>query len=258
MRQSPMLLAASAAFLLTACGPGTVVVTAENEVQDPVTGEMQMRPLPSLEINLLPFDRDAVFDSLEAAASTPEPEIPADVLEAQNQIAAAQQNWRDTENRWNVLRDTLQKLNTEMDRYSRAEAQYRLLFADYQDLEAQYNQVEAQVEDAFQEYETLRQASAARAAEVRVQREEWANDAFATAGDIFTAKIRAAGLPAAADTTDATGVTTIEVPPGQYWVYARYELPFTELYWNIPIEVIRGEPVEIRLNRANAQERPRL
>jgi hypothetical protein len=46
------------------------------------------------------------------------------------------------------------------------------------------------------------------------------------------------------------------VPIGTWWVHARHELPFTELYWNIQIDVQRGEPVQITLNRANAQVRP--
>ena len=135
MRLSKLLPVALAAFLVSACRPGTLVVMAENEVQDPITGETQNRPVANLEITLLPFDRDQVFDSLTAAASSPEPAIPPDVLEAQNQIARAQQAWRDVENRWGVLRDTLQRLNQAMSRYSRGEAQYRLLFNDYQQLE---------------------------------------------------------------------------------------------------------------------------
>jgi hypothetical protein len=253
-----MLLAALAAFLVSACGPATVVVTAENEVQDPITGEAATRPLANLEVFLLPYDRDAVFDSLEAAAPRPEPEIPADVLEAQNRIAEAQQTWRDTENRWGVLRDTLTQLNSAMSQYSPVEAQYRVLFADYQDLEAQYNRLENQVTETFNEYESLRQASEARAQEVRLERNEWADEAFADAGAVFTAKIRASGLDAVADTTDAQGVVTVDVQPGQYWVYARYELPFTELYWNVPVTVAKGEPTQVILNRANALERPRL
>jgi hypothetical protein len=37
---------------------------------------------------------------------------------------------------------------------------------------------------------------------------------------------------------------------------ARHELPYSQLYWNIRIEVVRGEPLEVRLNPANAEERP--
>ena len=67
----------------------------------------------------------------------------------------------------------------------------------------------------------------------------------------------ATGLDLAVDTTDASGVArgNLRVAPGQYWVHARYELPYTELYWNVPIDVVRGEPIQVRLTRENAEER---
>ena len=39
---------------------------------------------------------------------------------------------------------------------------------------------------------------------------------------------------------------------------ARYELPYTELYWNVPIDATRGDPNEVMLTRENAQERIKL
>ena len=43
--------------------------------------------------------------SLTAASPTPEPPIPDSVLDAQNQVAAAQQVWRDTEARYGSAYD---------------------------------------------------------------------------------------------------------------------------------------------------------
>ena len=64
-----------------ACGPAEVVVTMEIDVQNP-DGEGTMQLLLSdVEVQLIPFDRDAVFDSITTAYGTPEPEIPAELLE---------------------------------------------------------------------------------------------------------------------------------------------------------------------------------
>jgi hypothetical protein len=93
---------------------------------------------------------------------------------------------------------------------------------------------------------------------MRIVLDNWADEAFAGVGEIFTAKQRAAGLPIVVDTTDASGMVRLEAPPGTYWVYARYELPYTELYWNVQVTLERGEPAELVLNRANAEERPKL
>ena len=46
--------------------------------------------------------------------------------------------------------------------------------------------------------------------------------------------------------------------PGEWWVHARHDLPFQELYWNIPITVERGDPLPVQLTEATAQMRPKL
>lgn len=257
MKRSSLLVAA-AALAFAACGPAQLVVTAEVDVQDPTTGEAVNRPVSDLEIQLLPFDRDAIFDSLATAFGTPEPPIPEDLMMAREEIAAAQQRWRNLENRWNTLRDTLQTLTEAMEGLNRGEAQYRMLFNEFNDLEGEYSTVERQYEAAFEEFDSLQRANLEFSQQVRIQRENWANDAFAEVGEVWTAKVRASGLPASADTTDASGVVTFDVPEGEYWVHARLEEVFDELYWNVPVNVTKGEPVTVTLTRANAEVRPKL
>ena len=134
----------------------------------------EARALGDLEIRMFGYDRDVVFDSLTALATTPEPAIPDSVLDAQNQVAAAQQAWRDTEARWNVLRDTLQTLTEELDQLSRGQAQYRVLFRDFQDLDDEYVRVERQRNAAFENFTSLQAASVVAAEETRLIREQWA------------------------------------------------------------------------------------
>src|SRR5690554_1777550 len=117
MKRSTLLFSALGALGLAACGPAQVVVTAQIEVEDPATGKMTTRQLSDLEVWLLPYDRDQIFDSLTAAAAAPEPEIPTELSEAQLAIREAQEEWLAAENRWNTLRDTLQKLTTAMEDY---------------------------------------------------------------------------------------------------------------------------------------------
>jgi len=258
MTNSKFLLALLGTAILSACGPTQVVVTAEISAAAPTQGG-EPRALGDLEIRMFPFDRDAVFDSLTAAAPTPEPAIPDSVSDAQNQVAAAQQAWRDTEARWNVLRDTLQTLTEVLDQMSRAQGQYRILFRDFQGLDDEYARVERQRDTAFEEFTSLQAASMSAAEETRLLRERWADEAFAEVGDAMAIKERASGLSTLYDTTDASGVADgFEAKAGDYWVTARYELPYTELYWNIPITVVRGEPAQIRLTRENATVRPNL
>ena len=258
MTHSKFLVALLATALLSACGPTQVVVTAEIGPDDPSQGG-EPRALGDLEIRLFGYDRDVVFDSLTALATTPEPAIPDSVLDAQNQVAAAQQAWRDTETRWNILRDTLQTLTEELDQLSRGQAQYRLLFRDFQDLDEEYGRVEGQLEAAFENFTSLQAASVVAAEETRLIREQWADEAFAEVGAAMALRERASGLTTLYDTTDASGIADgFEADAADYWVTARYELPYTELYWNVPITVVGGEPAQVRLTRENATVRPNL
>jgi hypothetical protein len=258
MTHSKFLVALLGTALLSACGPTQVVVTAEIAPENPSQGG-EPRALGDLEVRMFGYDRDLVFDSMTALATTPEPPIPDSVLDAQNQVAAAQQAWRDTEARWNVLRDTLQTLTEELDQLSRGQAQYRVLFRDFQELDNEYVSVERQRDAAFENFTSLQAASVAAAEEIRVLREQWADEAFAEVGAAMLLRERASGLETLYDTTDASGLADgFEAEGGDYWVTARYELPYTELYWNVPLTVVGGEPAQLRLTRENATVRPKL
>jgi hypothetical protein len=256
MKHSKFLLALLGTALVSACGPTQVVVVAEISPDDASQGA-EARALADLEIRLFPYDRDVVFDSMTAAASTPEPAIPDSVLDAQTQVAVAQQAWRDMEVRWNVLRDTLQTLSDELETLSRGSAQYRFLFRDFQDLDDEYSAVERRRDGAFEDFTSLQAASMAAAEQTRALREQWADEAFAEVGVVMSLHERASGLASLYDTTDASGVAELEAKAGDYWVTARYELPYTELYWNVPLTV-GGEPAQVRLTRENASVRPNL
>ncbi len=257
MIRSNFLPAILGVALLSACGPTEVVVTAEIGPGDASQGG-ETRALADLEIRMFPYDRDGIFDSLTAVAAVPEPAIPDSVLDAQNQVAAAQQAWRDSEARWNTLRDTLRTLTDELDQLSRGQAQYRVLFRDFEDLDEEYARVEREKDAAFEDFTSLQGASLAAAEQIRLLREQWADDAFSDVDIVMSGHQRASGLDVLYDTTDASGMAVFEAKAGDYWVTARYELPYTELYWNVPMTVVRGEPEQVRLTRDNASSRPKL
>ncbi|MFC1659931.1 hypothetical protein ACFL3S_00515 [Gemmatimonadota bacterium] len=258
MRRSWLVLGLLGSLIPAACGPGQVVVTAEIEVPNPEGEGMVVRPISDTEVELYPFDRDAVFDSLEAEFGVPEPPIPDELLAAQDSIAVAQEAWRAAEARWGSLRDRLQQVTDEMEGLNRGEARYVALYREFQDGEAQLIRVEREKDGAFERFTALQEGIIRQADSIRILRDQWADDAFGAAWDVFAIKLQETGMDLLADTTDAAGIATIEVPPGQWWVHARHELPFQELYWNIPITVVRGTPEEVRLTRETAQIRPKL
>ncbi len=212
--------------------------------------------LSSLEVRYLPYDRDVVFDSLQNAASSPEPAAPDSLVDLQAQIAAAQTEWSTATERWNGARDSLRAIRNRLDQLSRGSAEYRLLFTDFGDQEQRERAANRQMESAFQRYTGLQSRYNAAAQEYRIQYDNWADGAFATAQEIIDRRIEALGRGEVWDTTDANGVSRVTLPRGEWWVHARYDLPFEELYWNVPVTV-GSEPATVELNRATAQRRPR-
>jgi hypothetical protein len=246
-------------FGAAACGPTDVVVMMEIEVDDPSGAGTMTQALPDIEVRVLPYDRDAVFDSLENAYPEAEPQIPPELEAARAEVRAAQEEWNDAQRRWGILRDTLQDITNTLEGLPRTDAQYIVLFREYGEFEDEYNTVEREVNAAFSRFDSLQQGTIRASDSIRILQDQWAEEAFADIADVFRQKQLESGLDAVVDTTDASGVArNIAVRPGQYWVSARYELTYSELYWNVPVNVEGSDPVEVRLNRSNAEERPIL
>jgi uncharacterized protein YecT (DUF1311 family) len=258
MRGTKALLSAVGLLAFSACGPAQAVITVELDTTDPETGAATIQALADIEIRLFPFDRDAIFEALAQAADRPEPPIPDSVIEAQAAVRTAQEEWQNLQQRWGILRDTLQTLSEALDGLSRASRQYRVLFNEFQDAEAEYEAADRQLNAAFERFTGVQSASLAAAEEARLIREQWADEAYADVGLVMAARLQESGREILYDTTGADGVATFEARSGSWWATARYELPFVELYWNVPIELTRDAPVQLRLTRANAQQRPKL
>lgn len=257
MKSRWLFLTLVGSLVLASCGPGQVAVTAEIDVPDPETeGATVQRAIPDLEVQFLPFDRDALFDSLEAAFATPEPQIPEDLLAAQAEIEAAESEWQSAESTWGAGRDRLMALNEEMEPLNPAEGRYAVLFREFQDWESRVAAAERTKDRAFQRFTQLQEGFYQRRDSMRLILDQWADEAFAGYGEAATAKVQETGLDILADTTDAQGYALADVPPGTWWVYAYYEKAYSELYWNLPITVERGDPLQIRLTPETAVERP--
>jgi chromosome segregation ATPase len=199
---------------------------------------------------------------MTAAASSPEPQAPDSLVQLQQQIAEAQRNWTNAEDRWNTARDSLRKLSDETERMQRAgqrnSAQYRLLFADFSDQEQRERVANREREAAFSRYTGLQSRYSNAVQEFRAQRESWGDETFTDFADIRLARLQALNREEVWDTTNANGVSQVSLEKGQWWVHARYELPYSELYWNEPIEVTGGDPMQVLLNRSTAEARPRF
>ena len=164
-------------------------------------------PITDLPVQLLPYDRQALIDSLGKAADDPEPELPQEVLQQQEALqaeaAAVRQRGDTAVARWNAAR---RALSAQLAAHQRARA-------------------------------------------------AWADSAYKDFPEVAKAAAAAKELSEASDTTDASGRAELPAEEGQYWVYARYVLPDTELEWNVRM-THTGDSTVVPLTRANAKERP--
>lgn len=238
-----------------ACG-GTGELVIHAQLQSDV-GEAT--PLADLEIRALPYDRDVVFDSLKAAAEAagnPEPAIPDSIQQMQVEIAAANEEYTTADAQWNTARDSLRAIKDRLDQLNRTSGEYRLLFNDFGDQEARANSAERRANSAFTRFSDLQKRFATLSEELKIVRGDWADRAYAPIDSLLAVKVEVAGRDPVVDTTDANGGVAIALPAGSWWITSRYELPFEELYWNVQVDVAKGEMKELVLNRDNAQRRP--
>lgn len=254
MRRGLLSLAAlGGATALTACGNADVVVQAQTEGEG---GEST--PIAQLEVRALPYDRDAIFDSLRTAYADPEPEIPDSLDDLQARMAQAQETWREAETRWNTARDSLQTLSARMDGMARNSPQYRVAFMDFSDQEEIERGAESEYQQAFAAFDSLQKSYNSQIEQLAARRQQWADEAYADVGDVIAARREELGREELADTTGANGVVRLSLPPGQWWIHARYPLLFDELYWNLPVEAQRGDPIPITLDPSTAEVRPQF
>jgi hypothetical protein len=254
MKRLSWVATALSVLLLGACGGNPVTVDVALGGAD----DAERRPVPRLEVRLLPFDRDAVFDSLEAGHPTPAPQVPDTLLQLQARIAQANEEWQSAERQWIAVRDSLRTISETLQGMSRAQPQYVVLFRDFQQLEPQERALQRRSQEAFSRFSQLQASYAAQSDEIRLQRQQWGDEAFADVDRIFAQRIRELGREPMVDTTDASGRVTFRPAAGAWWVYSRVEAPYAEYYWNVPVRVQRGEPVEVRLDATNAEIRPGL
>ena len=159
-----------ATLALTACGPGRVSIVVELEDED--GGDARL--LEDVEVRLLPYDRDHVFDSLTRAASTPEPEIPAELLAARAGIAEAQRAWTEAEILEANLRDTIGKLNDRLLELNPAMNDYKAIYNQVTPMIDELEGVSGRVKSLFQTFDELQKANIEQIAEIRRVKEDWA------------------------------------------------------------------------------------
>jgi len=242
-----------AAILLAACGGSDLTVEV---LSDTPQGAV---PQENIEVGFYPFDRDSVFDALDAQASSPKPEIPADMLATFAEIRSLQEEWRDKEAEWSEARDRMQTLSEEMqamDPRARGTREYMSKYEEFEALEGTEGRLDREKQALFDQFTAMQDSVTARVDSFKAVRDTWEDEAYAGYFDIEQSIITELGRQVFADTTSADGFVTRNLPSGDWWVNTRIRVPAGEYVWNLQIDPSQVDT--LRLDTSNGEERVRL
>ena len=241
------------AVALSACGGSDVTVQVLGEGADGPS------PQANTEVFFYPFDRDSVFDALDAEASTPKPEIPEEMLATFAQIRSLQEEWRSKEAEWSEARDRMQTLSEEMqgmDPRSRGTREYMSKYEEFQQLEGSEGRLNREKQALFEQFTAMQDSVTTQVDAFKAVRDTWEDDAYAGYFDAEQSLVIELGRQVFADTTSADGYVTQALPAGDWWVNARIRVPVGEFVWNLKIDPTQVDT--LRLDVSNGGERIRL
>lgn len=234
-------------LLLAACGKPEVTVLAEL----PQAGTTTREPVSDLPVRLVPYDRDAIIDSLTAASNLPEPKLPAALQLQRDSLASAQAEWRAESARLQAIEDTIPTLTV---RVGSDPVERERKVRQAQRLDQEQREVKLRIEALQARIAARSRAIRAIVDSTRAERERWSAKVLKDF-DAIASERMSRGRAGAVDTTGRAGTAVLHVEEGRWWVTARYALPDEELYWNFPVEVTE-EKTQVILNETNAERRP--
>jgi hypothetical protein len=251
MRVRALLPVLVVALVSAACGREVTVQILTQSEQDSVA-----KPAKDVEVEFLPYDRDSIFDALTQKAATPQPQVPEDLKAQKNRVAELNQEWHDAETAWSDKRDNLKTLSDQLQRLDRRDPKYLPLYKQFNALDDQVTALDRRKKRLFSSFDSLQKLTIERSDSMKAVISNWENDAFAGYTAVVDSILQQRGMEAKTDTTDAEGYAGADIKGDGWWAYARYSLPFQELYWNLRIDTMKADT--LRLTRENAQVRLKM
>jgi hypothetical protein len=211
-------------------------------------------PAAGVGIIALPYDRDSVLASLEARARTPRPHTAA--LESMfARFRSPFTTYTSLSYAAGELRDSLGRLQKQLDSLPQGSAEYRALRARTNRLADSLTALESRAERARLLLDRARTEFVNRSENLRMAVRQWEDSTYRGYDSIVENLANRRGRQAVTDTTGDTGWASFSLPPGRWWVYARAwdtSDPNAEWYWNLPVK-----EDTILLSSRTGQRRPR-
>lgn len=237
------IAAAAVALLL-----GAVACSTETQLTVQAQGENaegETVPLTNVQLDILPYDIDALYEELEGASQPGDPPV-ADSLRALSQT------YQDVCTAYRATGDSIETVRQQAtaitDQTSDA---YNQAFSRYQTLVQREEERFARCQAVTDTYTQVRN-------EYRGTRQDWEERAWPTE------EFNAAELELIADKavqsieTDANGAASVTVANGTWWILGTSPIPgsISQQYrWNVRVDAAGGEQ-EIQLTGENAELQP--
>lgn len=250
MSRRRALLAAGFLLAVTACSrdESAVIVRAQLH-EEPVTG---------LTVHAYPFDPDRILDSLAAVAAAPRPQFPELARELAAYEPANDTRLREASRPWLALRDTVAALSDSLNGMDRRSPAYGRMYERFRQLYARLAQRAAERDAALREvngdHVDLARRAQAAAESLRV----WEHETFAAYAEAAQTALQRSGHTVLDTSTDEAGEVQLELPPGNWWLVARWadpHNPFQEYYWNVPLTSSGWLPLWVPLMHGNSRRR---
>ncbi len=240
-RLLPILLISS----LAACAEGDLTVRLSLHHED----------LRGVRVTAIPFDPDAILDSLAGTAVDPWPTFSAleeaiFAFEPSDDTALAAIN-----EPWLALRDSVAALSELLQAMDRADPAYAVAYEQFRALYAEFTRRTAQRDRELStlDGDAVKLARWAQAAADTLR--TWERIVYATYDSLASASLTASGREAHTLTTETHGEAHVTLEPGMWWLVVRRadtENPFLEYYWNVPVQVNGLVPTVLTLTEHHA------
>ncbi|MGH7572289.1 MAG: hypothetical protein ACREMK_10640 [Gemmatimonadota bacterium] len=205
-------------------------------------------PLSGIQLDILPYDIDSLYASLETGSDPGEPP-------SADSIRTLAQSYQDACASYRVTGDSIETVRQQATQISNREGQtsdaYRQTFERYQALVGREEQRFDACQSVTDDYTAVRNAY--REARGEWEARAWPEEAFARQESLMVGE-----HPLQRVETGPQGTATVTVPNGTWWVLGDAPVPGSisqEYRWNVRIEAGGGE-LAVELTPENAALEP--
>ena len=207
------------------------------------------------EVVALPFDPQALLDSLALAAQEPAPAFPELEAELRAFQAPPPTDLGAAGRIWAATRDSLVMLGDSLRAVDRRSAGYRAAYGRFRALYQRLAERGAARDAALQTVTGAVRDLARRAGRAADSLRRWEATAYAAFDSLAALAVERTGLEPVHAVPDADGVARLDLGSGAWWIVLTLPQlgnPFVERVWHVPVVSRAGFPFGVPVHESNA------